>query len=643
MYIHFGRYCRVELMYVNDDVTDFYLPNGKFGNKKFEAVSPFTGDRLSVDARDYLLPADQLPLSETAGLPRLDVVGQAFSNIPPAPKQYIHRRELEDSLFNVLVDDRHPVVTMVGRGGIGKTWTTLTVLHRLCHSERFFALLWFSSRDIDLLAEGPKIVRRDVLRQKDIAAQYAELVGTEEGKLKETQRQELLREGLSSQPFDKPILFVFDNFETVQNPSELYLWLDQFIRLPNKVLITTRFRDFKGDYPIDVRGMNEDEFVELTSMTARSLGISDAQMKRLRSQLYEVSGGHPYVAKVLMNEISRTGKISAPAKALAEKDAILNALFERTYSNLSPGAKRVFLTLCQWRSTVVVAALEAVLMSSTKGTLDVPASLEELERCSFVELDEDKEQNLFVTVPLVAAVFGTRKLQVDPMKYEIDLDVEYLQLFGAATPIDVRHGIEPRVRRLFTSVAGRLYRSSESIEKYLPMLEYISRKYSRGWLMLSDLYEELGGRENLKAAKGALRNFLEFSPPPGEALRAWKRMAGLSRRDGDYASELHALVEVCENTTADLSDVSWAARAVNTVMAQDSGTFDYELRQRLLQRVIAAMEDRKTEATADDFSRLAWLYVYLDDRSSAKRYAEQGLVEDPTNEHCLKLVSRLSA
>jgi hypothetical protein len=42
-------------------------------------------------------------------------------------------------------------------------------------------------------------------------------------------------------------LFVFDNFETVRSPAELYIWIDTYVRPPDKVLITTRFRDFKGD------------------------------------------------------------------------------------------------------------------------------------------------------------------------------------------------------------------------------------------------------------------------------------------------------------------------------------------------------------------------------------------------------------
>ena len=30
-------------------------------------------------------------------------------------------------------------------------------------------------------------------------------------------------------------LFVFDNFETTQNPIEMFNWIDSFVRLPNKV------------------------------------------------------------------------------------------------------------------------------------------------------------------------------------------------------------------------------------------------------------------------------------------------------------------------------------------------------------------------------------------------------------------------
>jgi ABC-type uncharacterized transport system YnjBCD ATPase subunit len=78
--------------------------------------------------------------------------------------------DLERELYQTLVNDRHPVITLVGRGGIGKTSLALTVLHKLTQEEKFIGIVWFSARDIDLLPQGPKIVRPDVLTTADIHA-----------------------------------------------------------------------------------------------------------------------------------------------------------------------------------------------------------------------------------------------------------------------------------------------------------------------------------------------------------------------------------------------------------------------------------------------------------------------------------------
>ena len=67
------------------------------------------------------------------------------------------------------------------------------------------------------------------------------------------------------------MLFVFDNFETVVSPAETFAWLDTYIRLPNKVLITTRIRgNFKADFPIHVGGMTDSECETLISTTAQT-------------------------------------------------------------------------------------------------------------------------------------------------------------------------------------------------------------------------------------------------------------------------------------------------------------------------------------------------------------------------------------
>lgn len=227
VHIYYGDYCPVDLIYTDAELTDFHYANGHFKGKSFEALSYITDSRQKMDTQPYLAPATPLPDSETVGMKQLDVVGRCFANIPPAPANYVHRSALEQELRDALLDDRHPVITLVGRGGIGKTWLTLTALHQVCESERFEAVIWFSARDIDLLAEGPKQVKRDVLRQRDIAKLFVQLADPAEAREKNFSAEEYFSQALTRSPLEAPILFVFDNFETVQNPTELYNWIDE--------------------------------------------------------------------------------------------------------------------------------------------------------------------------------------------------------------------------------------------------------------------------------------------------------------------------------------------------------------------------------------------------------------------------------
>ena len=255
-----------------------------------------------------------------------------------------------------------------------------------------------------------------------------------------------LSQSLQKSPLENPFLFVFDNFETVQNPAELFAWIDTFIRLPNKVLITSRFRDFKADYPVEVLGMTEHECEKLIDITAADLKVTALLTEEYRRDLYLESDGHPYVIKMLLGEVAKAGRLVKVEKIVASKDEILDALFERTYSRLSPAAKQVFLTLCNWRSVVPQLAVEAVMLRPTNDKMDVEEAIEELRRSSFLEVAVSNEDNAaFLSVPLAALVFGKHKLTVSPMKSSVEANTDLLRYFGAAQKLDIRHGIAPHV------------------------------------------------------------------------------------------------------------------------------------------------------------------------------------------------------
>lgn len=92
VYIHFDSPQYVELLESTPEVTDFFFPNGKFSDKKFELLSYATGDRHDGNSTTYLAPAENLLASNTKGLGKFEVYGNCFANIPGIPKDYIHSR-----------------------------------------------------------------------------------------------------------------------------------------------------------------------------------------------------------------------------------------------------------------------------------------------------------------------------------------------------------------------------------------------------------------------------------------------------------------------------------------------------------------------------------------------------------------------
>src|SRR5579884_2903517 len=141
VYIFADEPRRLTTMLSDVDLTDFFFANGGFRGTSYEALSYITDDRRRIEATDFATPPTPLPESETAGRSNLDVQGHSFGNLPQRLTDYESRKALEDELMSVLKDDRHPMITLSGRGGTGKTSLALESLHRLADAGTFFALV----------------------------------------------------------------------------------------------------------------------------------------------------------------------------------------------------------------------------------------------------------------------------------------------------------------------------------------------------------------------------------------------------------------------------------------------------------------------------------------------------------------------
>jgi hypothetical protein len=625
----------VRLLFSDPDLTDFYLPNGNFHDGLFEIFSYITDERREEDGSQYLLPVYGRPTSETAAVPELDVVGNAFTNMPPMREGYIKRSALEAELTALLADDRHPLITLQGRGGVGKTSLALTVLHQIAEGAGCY-IIWFSARDIDLLPEGPRVVRPDVLTIEDLAQDFTKLMRPGLA-VKRTEAETYFTESLSGQSEDGPFIFVFDNFETIRQQNELFAYLSNAVRLPNKVLITTRTRDFKADYPIEVRGMTRDEFTRLVTDVSARLGISQLIDNEYEDQLFEESDGHPYITKILLGEVANAGSRVSLKRIIATKDALLDALFERSFDALSPAAQRIFLTLCSWRSLVPQIGLEAVLLRPGNERIDVERALAELEQSSLIEVVTGGDTaGEFLSVPLAAALFGRKKLVTSPMKIAIDADLELIRGFGPTATTDLGHGLASRIDRLTRAVAARAD-SGTNLAQELAVLEYIASEYPYAWLKLADLYEEVVGDPS--QAIHAVNRYLEERP--GDQ-NAWRRLIGLYRTVDNVLGEMHARLQLAELTAPGFEDLSSAANRLNGLLSRREIEIDADERRLMVHKLRRLMEDRVAEADATDLSRLAWLCLYDKDPAAAERWVAEGLNREPENEYCQHLQEKLA-
>ena len=260
-----------------------------------------------------------------------------------------------------------------------------------------------------------------------------------------------------------------------------------------------------------------------------------------------------------------------------------------------------------------------------------------MQKSSFIEYVEDVEGD-FVRVPLAASLYGQTELKVYTEKLAIYNDRKLLMEFGATNSGSVKNGIAPLIERKFKRASQRINNSSD-FKREQETLEYLATKFPKAWLWIADIHLSI---ENLDGAKASIREFLKTTPLPSDQIKYWQRYADLCEHSDDWAGESMAIVELASVPNVPFNIISNGAYRVNHYFSKHSYDKHMEARSEVFTKIAQVMSSRiKTEGDATDYSRLAWLYLNLNDEDSASNYTLLGLSLDPYNTYCEKLKSKL--
>jgi hypothetical protein len=627
----------VVLIRSNSELSDFYYANGSFNETKenSEFLSYFSNKKIRLDCKRWSTAPKSLPQSTTSGADQFRLEGSTLTNYPGnVVHGYIGRPQLESELIESLHHPYRRIVTLRGMGGIGKTTLALEITKQACANGWFDSIIWMSSRDIDIHESKTQRVQPDVQSFEEVGNAGMHLFESA-GEVIEEPNPELWLESVLSSDSYGSVLWVLDNFETMHIPSDVYKKIEKCLRPPNKVLITTRHRDFNGDYSIEVKGLEPSEYRAMVAEYSARIHTELPQSKI--DQVLDESEGHPFLVKLMVAEYKANPR--SQAKNVLAKDGLLDDLFERTYSRLGEDAQQLFLLLCSWKEPVWESVMDLAVNEPAGISIDTESCVIALVENSLLESSQIDSEYI-LQVPAAAREFGKRKLKTHEQRVTILAQSEVIQLFGAAVAIkggNVRsQSGSPGIYLadvLWRRIQPKL--SNDAIgERFLTLVKRAARTHPELWLKLAEYFDR---SQSFEESRSAYKHYIEIGLG---GKNEWRKLAQLCKRLNLEKESLQAWISAATCLDSTLPEISEAANKVNSWLGNDVVLFTEAEKRVLIQPLVEVMEPRIEEFDANDCSRLAHLYKKLSRFKDAERVAEIGLGIDPENEHCRRIVWR---
>ncbi|WP_170787080.1 tetratricopeptide repeat protein [Ruegeria lacuscaerulensis] len=329
-----------------------------------------------------------------AAIQYLDDFGfsDTFHNLPLPDYEdtgFFPRKKLEAELKKKILG-RHPVVTVLGDGGDGKTAVTLQTLYGLLSSNDhdFDAIIWVSAKSSRLTASEIERIETEITNSMAV---FGEIAGLFEENSGDPMERVLALMG------ENKILLVIDNLETIIDKKIKKFAED--IPGESKLVLTSRI-PLGSDLAVHVDPFGDSEAISFLRVLTSTYNIKplkkagDEELKHFATRLHNKPLLLKWFALGVLSGLNPSTIVRNPQKAL-------KFCLENVFDALSAQTKRHLSALVSLPRAASIAVLEHV---TEDDVLLLEASLAELMRFAIVEqVSETKYETAFQIKPLAKA------------------------------------------------------------------------------------------------------------------------------------------------------------------------------------------------------------------------------------------------
>jgi tetratricopeptide (TPR) repeat protein len=257
---------------------------------------------------------------------------------------FIGREDVTSAILNkLLYDDRIWIFDIYGPGGVGKSAIASYIARECFDNKRFDAILQLSAKDKSLDNGQMVTVIPSLYSLENLLEQILILFGFYDYIDSDTEK---MMDIVLTLIADYSLLLVLDNMETVSDGRIIKFVQDLPVGSKTKVLLTTRYRTAKWEYPIMVESFNFEESKKLIDIKSKEMNISKSIDNIAYDIIFNTSGGLPLAIEWILGRYKQKGDwIKIGDEIYKSENVLLEFSFRKLWETLSNEEQRVMAIL----------------------------------------------------------------------------------------------------------------------------------------------------------------------------------------------------------------------------------------------------------------------------------------------------------